>query len=893
MKKITLLVATLLAVYGNAFGQNMPKVLWEKSFLDINENYLNYVPSPNIFIRESESGNIILQCAFRSTYLYGKDNVSVYNKNGELIWQKPSESNSYYDIFTYGSNVVNLKKYLMLIKYNNRLDSTFYLDKKDFKIQKGFAGQVKLDQVESGGLIDTNTDSLTKYDDNINVQWTYKENGSKEYYVMGSNQYLCAVRVLKSNKYVLQLLDKNGKKVGESDIGDGVRAIPTKDGLWMEFLSLSKRNFTYVNFDSTGKKTGTYTTSNVNGIYSALPDNSLLLFADSTLINISPNGVKRELPSTIFSKNDYLQRLTYKFSEAKNSILFINTRRKTNGDIVYNIGEINLQDFSETWRKDLVAGNYYNLYKGNFVKFMGDTFFEEFTTKSDSANRGYRVYGQDGKMKWESKGLVLNDLYSKELFKTKGFSPVYESFNYSKINDHLYVYANNSKNELFKIRYSDGKAIWKREGINLNSKYFDFGPLKIDNRGDELLINNNDNKTYFLEKLNTDGSATWSYPIPFDKKLNESKILNPNLSINNANKGFIYYTSTKGDSLQFIFQKISLCNYNFSTDPRVVTGITQIISDKGLTEACPTEKIKISATKYDGAVYEWQKDGKILPTLKASEHEMSESGTYKLTIKDTVCQYSGVSNELKINIRSLPITGISTTKSIICEGEKTTIAAQTNGAIFQWQKDEKDITNATGTTYEASLSGNYRVGVRGDKCPQIGYSNLVTINAKPLPEAMISTDVKGVVYASSIKLSANSGAGLSYQWLKNDSLLANETTAIYETKISGKYAVKVSKEGCAKTSEPLLISILVPLANEVELGEEQVQVYPNPSNGNFKIVLPKSLKGSDIQLLDSFGRERSLIHTDEQTHADGLVQGMYFLKVSKNGKVVTSKVVIE
>jgi hypothetical protein len=83
------------------------------------------------------------------------------------------------------------------------------------------------------------------------------------------------------------------------------------------------------------------------------------------------------------------------------------------------------------------------------------------------------------------------------------------------------------------------------------------------------------------------------------------------------------------------------------------------------------------------------------------------------------------------------------------------------------------------------------------------------------------------------------------------------------------------------------------LANESEIGEDVVQVYPNPSKGEFKIILPKSLKNADIQLFDSFGRERNLTYTGEQVQADGLVQGVYFVRISKGEKVVTSKLVIE
>jgi len=142
-------------------------------------------------------------------------------------------------------------------------------------------------------------------------------------------------------------------------------------------------------------------------------------------------------------------------------------------------------------------------------------------------------------------------------------------------------------------------------------------------------------------------------------------------------------------------------------------------------------------------------------------------------------------------------------------------------------------------------------------------------------------------------MSANSGTNLAYQWLKDDVIISNETKVNYEAKKSGKYNVIATKEGCEKRSDALTISILIPLANSEEVGEEEVQVYPNPSKGEFKIILPKSLKSANIQLFDTFGREHLLTYTGEQAQADGLTQGVYFLRVQKDEKSVTSKIIIE
>ena len=398
--------------------------------------------------------------------------------------------------------------------------------------------------------------------------------------------------------------------------------------------------------------------------------------------------------------------------------------------------------------------------------------------------------------------------------------------------------------------------------------------IKQDKNGNDIIFYSNDNNNKCISLIDKQSKIKWTYHFPENINSNYSNFIE-------YDKNIITFSLIPSDS-KYLLRKFIPCI------------IIDSITITGNTEACPTEKVKLSIPKEDGLTYQWQKDGKDLPNVKDVVYDFGESGTYTVVAKDELCQNSVTSNALKVNIRTLPNAEITSPKSIFCDGEKTVMTAKTNGTFFQWQKDQKDIPNATSGIFEVSEAGNYRVGVRDDKCPQVGYSNVYTIITKLLPDANISTDIKGVVYEPfSVKMTANSGTGLAYQWLKDDVIIPNETTLTYEAKKSGKYKVSVTYDGCTKLSDALTISILIPLANQEEIGEEQVQVYPNPSKGEFKIILPKSLKNADIQVFDSFGRERSLTYTGEQAQTEGLTQGVYFLRVQKGDKSITNKIIIE
>ena len=454
--------------------------------------------------------------------------------------------------------------------------------------------------------------------------------------------------------------------------------------------------------------------------------------------------------------------------------------------------------------------------------------------------------------------------------------------------DNIYSYSVNNKDYIYinhglfysKLRPNDAIIIWKKSKPTGSDDKYD--AFLNDSEGNDYWVYSKDygvdTKIDFISKLTNQTSAFFSYP----KRYNPNGV---NPLIDYKNQTLIIATiGENGKPNTQILRKYSTRCLNDLNAPTLT----------GNTEACPTEKVKLSIQKQEGVTYQWQKNGIDIPNYKDAIYDFGESGTYTVNVKDEICQNQATSNALKINIRALPNAEIKTTKTTFCEGDKTTINATTNGVFFQWQKDQKDLPNATSGILEVSQAGDYRVGVRDDKCPQVGYSNTYTIITKLLPEANITTDIKGVVYEPfTVKMSANAGTGLAYQWLKDDVIIPNETKATYEAQKSGKYNVNVTYDGCTKLSTALTISILIPLANQEEVGEEQVQIYPNPSQGKFKIILPKTLQNADIQLFDSFGRERSLMYVGEQAQAEGLVQGVYFLRIQKGEKSVVNKIVIE
>jgi Secretion system C-terminal sorting domain len=86
--------------------------------------------------------------------------------------------------------------------------------------------------------------------------------------------------------------------------------------------------------------------------------------------------------------------------------------------------------------------------------------------------------------------------------------------------------------------------------------------------------------------------------------------------------------------------------------------------------------------------------------------------------------------------------------------------------------------------------------------------------------------------------------------------------------------------------------ILVPLST-LQNEEDSILIYPNPNKGEFHIFLPKNLKSADVQLFDFSGLEYNLINKGGIYLINSLAQGVYFLRVSKDERIIVRKIVVE
>lgn len=175
-------------------------------------------------------------------------------------------------------------------------------------------------------------------------------------------------------------------------------------------------------------------------------------------------------------------------------------------------------------------------------------------------------------------------------------------------------------------------------------------------------------------------------------------------------------------------------------------------------------------------------------------------------------------------------------------------------------------------------------GIRYNYLSPSGCDSVVVLDLK-------ITNVDTSISVMDSTLSANQDFA-TYQWLNCDSNYVPVPGAImkdFKPLIAGNYAVEVSLNGCIDTS--LCTKMGSGIGINERLIEQQVQLYPNPTNGKISLVFPEGSSFFQLRLIDIRGKLLFKMELSGERGIDlSLTQapGIYWLELlnSNNEKLV-------
>lgn len=126
-----------------------------------------------------------------------------------------------------------------------------------------------------------------------------------------------------------------------------------------------------------------------------------------------------------------------------------------------------------------------------------------------------------------------------------------------------------------------------------------------------------------------------------------------------------------------------------------------------------------------------------------------------------------------------------------------------------------------------------------------------------------------------------SSSASTYQWYKNGQLISNANTQNYTPTDSGVYVVRITDSiGCVyRYAVGFKYNTTVSTGISTVIGDNEISIYPNPTEGLVKVMLTNALKISDISILNMQGQV--VMSTSNQTEIDlsNIPNGIYFIQI--------------
>ncbi len=228
---------------------------------------------------------------------------------------------------------------------------------------------------------------------------------------------------------------------------------------------------------------------------------------------------------------------------------------------------------------------------------------------------------------------------------------------------------------------------------------------------------------------------------------------------------------------------------------------------------------------------------------------------------------------------SLTLTG----DQEFCKGSNIILSAvEDESYTYQWKKNGTDISGATENAYTAVKTGTYQVYITSGDCSVL--SEEIEIIVHPKPKATISNPdiTNDLCTDSSIKLKANSGSGLTYQWYDGATAISGATANIYFATTPGNYKVKIMNSyGCEKLSAAYSI---ISSCKKVNTLTENIVLCPNPNTGIFNLSLP-SLYKEETCIVSMKNTAGDVVYASTLTAGNNAIDvsplpsGIYFITV--------------
>jgi serine protease len=198
--------------------------------------------------------------------------------------------------------------------------------------------------------------------------------------------------------------------------------------------------------------------------------------------------------------------------------------------------------------------------------------------------------------------------------------------------------------------------------------------------------------------------------------------------------------------------------------------------------------------------------------------------------------FESVRTPASVRLATIPEVLVNGNLSI-CKGEKVRLTA-TRGQTFIW------LNGATSRSIEVSAAGTYSVRIASQNPTCVSNSQPIVITEKTAPEANFSSSISTVDLANNmaITFTDRSTNAAKWAWDFGEGSTSTEKNPVITFKKFGDFVVQLtvtSAEGCTSTlSKPFVVT-----GNENHVFASQINLFPNPNNGDFALKIDNQALG--------------------------------------------------
>jgi len=132
--------------------------------------------------------------------------------------------------------------------------------------------------------------------------------------------------------------------------------------------------------------------------------------------------------------------------------------------------------------------------------------------------------------------------------------------------------------------------------------------------------------------------------------------------------------------------------------------------------------------------------------------------------------------------------------------------------------------------------------------------------------------------------------GISYQWFLNGDTIIGATSPVYIARSAGTYTVDIASLGGCKLNLYALTITGIP----IQLPDNHIKIFPNPSTTNWQIVVGPEWLGSEGEVYDALGRlifKVTINNLQTTINLESIASAVYELRITQSGYTISKKLV--